>query len=152
MIRRAEIKDVDKILDLLHQVLKVHHDIRPDIFLENGSKYTKEELVDIIKNNKKTIFVYDDNGVLGYAICDENDFTNTSNTNPIKTLYIDDFVVDEKNRGNHIGTTIYSYVKEYAKNNGFFNITLNVWEGNDAIKFYKKVGLKIQKYGMEEVL
>ena len=42
---------------------------------------------------------------------------------------------------------------EYAKVCGCYNVTLNVWAGNDsALKFYEKVGLKVQKTGMEKVL
>ena len=37
--------------------------------------------------------------------------------------------------------------------NGFYNVTLNVWEGNgSALKFYQSLGLKVQKYGMEIIL
>lgn len=41
----------------------------------------------------------------------------------------------------------------YAKNNGFYNLTLNVWADNKkAVGFYEKIGLKIQKIGMEKIL
>ena len=35
-IRKAESKDIDKILDLLSQVLEVHAKIRPDIFVSGS--------------------------------------------------------------------------------------------------------------------
>ena len=71
----------------------------------------------------------------------------------IKTLYIDDLCVNENYRGKHIGKSIYEYVSDYAKKNGFYNITLNVWVGNDnAIKFYESLGMKPQKIGMEKIL
>ena len=45
------------------------------------------------------------------------------------------------------------YVKEFAKKNGCYDITLNVWEGNDSAKaFYEAMGFKVLKYGMEIVL
>ena len=41
----------------------------------------------------------------------------------------------------------------YAKEHGFYNVTLNVWADNiGAVKFYEKIGLKIQKIGMEKIL
>ena len=43
-IRKAENKDTAKVLDLLHQVLEVHADIRPDLFISGTTKYTDEEL------------------------------------------------------------------------------------------------------------
>ena len=42
-IRKAENKDTAKVLDLLHQVLEVHADLRPDLFLSGTTKYTDEE-------------------------------------------------------------------------------------------------------------
>ena len=68
----------------------------------------------------------------------------------IKTLYIDDICVDETARGKHVGKALYEYVRDYAKSIGCNNITLNVWEGNEAaISFYKSMGMKVQKTGME---
>ena len=71
----------------------------------------------------------------------------------IKTLYIDDLCVDEELRGQHIGTALYDFVKDFAKSEGCYNVTLNVWACNeDAHKFYEKLGLVPQKFGMEEIL
>ena len=42
---------------------------------------------------------------------------------------------------------------QFAKEQGFYNITLNVWSLNEpAMKFYESCGLKPQKVGMELVL
>ena len=69
------------------------------------------------------------------------------------TLYIDDLCVDEKSRGQHIGRAIYEYVLKFAKENGCYNVTLNVWACNEsAMKFYEKCGLSVQKIGMEKIL
>ena len=71
----------------------------------------------------------------------------------ILTLYIDDLCVDETARGSHIGTQLYEHVLSFAREKGCYNVTLNVWAGNDsALKFYQHQGLNIQKYGMEVIL
>ena len=71
----------------------------------------------------------------------------------VKTLYIDDLCVDENERGKHIGKTLYDFVVSYAKKNGYYNVTLNVWADNKkAVGFYEKIGLKVQKIGMEKIL
>ena len=45
------------------------------------------------------------------------------------------------------------YVKAEAKRLGCYEVTLNVWEGNDsAINFYKKNGLKVKETNMEFIL
>mgnify|MGYP001660293713 FL=1 len=71
----------------------------------------------------------------------------------VKTLYIDDLCVDENERGKHIGKTLYDFVVSYAKKNGYYNVTLNVWADNKkAVGFYEKIGLRVQKIGMEKIL
>ena len=71
----------------------------------------------------------------------------------MKTLYIDDLCVDEKQRGKGVGKALYDHVLMFAKENGCYNVTLNVWAGNDsALKFYQHQGLTMQKYGMEFIL
>ena len=41
-IRRAEEKDIPRLHELLGQVLQIHADIRPDIFIPGTTKYTDE--------------------------------------------------------------------------------------------------------------
>jgi ribosomal protein S18 acetylase RimI-like enzyme len=48
---------------------------------------------------------------------------------------------------------LYDYAVEYARENGYYNLTLNVWACNpSAMRFYEKCGLSVQKIGMELVL
>lgn len=154
-IRRAEEKDMNGINKLLCQVLTVHHNGRPDLFKGNVKKYTDKELLEIIKDDTKPIFVgVDDNDtVLGYAFCVFQQHINDNILTDIKTLYIDDLCVDENIRGQHIGKQLYEYVLVFAKESGCYNVTLNVWSCNEnAMKFYEKCGLVSQKIGMEKIL
>ena len=154
-IRRATIEDMPGINKLLNQVLMVHHNGRPDLFKENVKKYTDEELAEIIKDETKPIFVAvdDNNQVLGYAFCVYQQHINDNILTDVKTLYIDDLCVDEDKRGLHIGKQLYDYVVDFAKNNNFYNLTLNVWSCNEsAMRFYEACGLVPQKVGMEKIL
>ena len=154
-VRRAENKDIEKILDLLIQVDMVHHNGRPDIFKGPVTKYNAGQLEDIIKDDLRPVFVcVDDNDkVLGHAFCMHQQIQDHKLLTDIKTLYIDDICVDEAARGKGVGRMLYEHVKEYAMEKGFYNITLNVWECNPtAIKFYENMGLKPQKIGMETIL
>ena len=154
-VRRAEIKDIPGILNLLVQVDTVHHEGRPDLFKGPATKYNAEELKGIIANENTPVFVcVDDSGfVAGHAFCIAKQELDNSVLTDIKTLYIDDICVDEKARGKHVGTMLYEHVRKYAEDNGFYNITLNVWECNPtARKFYESLGFKPQKTGMEVIL
>ena len=151
IIRRAKKNDIDEILRLLRQVLEVHADIRPDLFISGTTKYTKEELERIIDDEKRPIFVaVEDDKVLGYVFCEIDDFPKRNAMIAYKTLYIDDLCVDESERGKGIGKQLFDYVKDYAKEIGCKEITLNVWEGNDSAQaFYEKMGLKPKYHNME---
>lgn len=154
-IRRAKVSDMEGINRLLKQVLMVHHNGRPDLFKGNVKKYTDPELEAIILDDLKPIFVAVDEKeeVLGYAFCVQIQHLNSNILTDIKTLYIDDLCVEEKCRGQHIGKALYEYVVEFAKANGFYNVTLNVWSLNEgAMKFYESCGLIPQKIGMEKIL
>lgn len=48
----------------------------------------------------------------------------------VKTLYIDDLCVDKLAREQHIGKMLYDYVIRFARENSFYNVTLNVWADN----------------------
>ncbi len=154
LIRNAKKEDMQGINELLQQVLMVHHNGRPDLFKAGAKKYTDDELLKIIEDDSKPIFVaVEDGEVLGYAFCVHTQHINNNILTDIKTLYIDDLCVDENVRGNHIGKKLYDYVVNYAKENNYYNVTLNVWSCNEsAMKFYEKCGLVPQKIGMEVVL
>jgi ribosomal protein S18 acetylase RimI-like enzyme len=154
-IRRANEKDTDDINNLLRQVSMVHYNGRPDLFKANVKKYKDEELLEIIKDDSKPILVGvdEENHVLGYAFCVFQQHKDDNILTDIKTLYIDDLCVDENLRGQHIGKQLYEYVLSYAKKNGCYNVTLNVWSCNpSAQKFYDACGLVPYKVGMEKIL
>ena len=154
IIRRAKEKDLNDINKLLCQVLMVHHNGRPDIFKPDCKKYTDEELLAIIADDERPIFVAEEEGeVKGYAFCVFEEHKNSNILTDIKTLYIDDLCVDENSRGQNIGRELYEYVLDFAKASGCYNVTLNVWSCNEsALKFYEKMGLLPQKIGMEKIL
>ena len=152
-VRKAETRDIQRIIDLLHQVNMVHHVLRPDLFKPHTTKYSEQELEIMLNDDSKPIFVYDDGDVLGYAFCQITEVKDHQLLEDIKTLYIDDICVDENARGKHIGKSLYEFVRDYAKSIGCNNITLNVWEGNHAAtSFYKNMGMQIQKTTMEILL
>ena len=154
-IRRANEKDSLRIMELLGQVLQIHADIRPDIFIPNTTKYTQEELSEIIKDETKPVYVaVDENDVcVGYAFCQLKEQPFSNNMVPFKSLFIDDLCVDKEIRGKHIGECLFEHVKSEAKRMGCYEVTLNVWAGNtSAERFYEKMGMKTKERQMEYIL
>ena len=154
MIRFALEKDIPKMMDLLSQVCLVHYNGRPDIF-KVGTKYTVDELKLLLTDESRPILVSadDDDNVMGYCFCIFQQHVDNNVLTDIKTLYIDDLCVDETLRGKHIGKELYQAAVELAKENGCYNLTLNVWSCNEsALGFYEKCGLVPQKIAMEKIL
>lgn len=153
-IRRAEASDIDGLSRLLYQVHGVHSAARPDIFVSGARKYSDAQLEQIIADESRPIFVATEHGaVLGYVFCMILCNRGSASLTDIQTLYIDDLCIDETCRGNGAGRLLYERAVELAKARGCYNVTLNVWaENKNAIEFYRKLGMKIQKLGMEQIL
>ena len=107
-IRKAEKKDIPRILTLLGQVLQIHAEIRPDIFISGTTKYTSCELEELLKQEDTPIYVAvnEDDLCIGYAFCQLKEQPFSNNMVPFKSLFIDDLCVDRQARGQHIGESL----------------------------------------------
>jgi ribosomal protein S18 acetylase RimI-like enzyme len=153
-VRRADSRDIPAILDLLVQVNMVHHNGRPDLFKGPTTKYSGEELEQILRNEETPVFVcVDESGrVLGHGFCI---LQHSGGRLMVEhdTLYIDDICVDGSIQGQGVGRMLYGHILSFAREKGCYNVTLNVWTCNPrAAAFYEKLGLKPYKTGMEVIL
>ncbi|MBR1739216.1 MAG: GNAT family N-acetyltransferase [Ruminococcus sp.] len=153
-VRKANEQDIAFIGKLLYQVASVHSEGRPDLFKRGAKKYTDDDLREILSDPSRPVFIGERDGkAAGYAFCVIEDYAGDNVRTPIKTLYIDDICVDESCRGQGIGRMIFEGVKEYAREIGCYDITLNVWECNpSAAAFYRSLGMTAYKTGLEFVL
>lgn len=154
-IRKANTKDIPHIKELLQQVLEIHANIRPDIFIPGTTKYTEKELEDILSDENRPIYVATsgEDTCIGYAFCILKNQPFSNNMVPFKSLFIDDLCVDQNTRGQHIGEKLIEHVKEEAKKMGCYEVTLNVWAGNTlAEKFYEKMGFQTKERQLEYIL
>ena len=71
----------------------------------------------IIGDDERPILaaVDEEDRLLGYAFCIFQQHIGDNILTDIKTLYIDDLCVDEKLRGQHIGSALYEAAKQYAR-------------------------------------
>jgi len=154
LIRPAVESDIPRLEDLLYQVHGLHAEGRPDLFIPGCKKYTAEQLRSLLADPANTpIFVATLDGVaVGYCFCIRQVQTAAS-MQKIVTLYVDDLCVDKAFRGRGIGRLLYQHTVAYAKQEGYYNLTLNVWACNpSAMRFYEKCGLSVQKVGLECLL
>ena len=151
-VRNAREKDIPKMIELLQQVLEIHAALQPNIFLSGTTKYSVEELKELLEDPRKPIYVAvdEEDQVLGYAFCQLICHEKSANTREYNSIYIDDLCVDEASRGRHIGKALFGKVKEYATSKGCHNITLHVWECNPAARaFYESMRMSVQFTSME---
>lgn len=153
-IRYAREGDIPRLGELLLQVCRVHRAGRPDLFREGGRKYSGEELRSILREAGRTVLVAEEAGrVVGYAFCELQRHSGGDAMERFSTLYLDDLCVDEACRGHGVGEALYQAALGLAKSAGCHNLTLNVWACNEgARRFYEKMGLQVQKLGMEQIL
>ena len=155
LIRKAEKSDIQRIIELLHQVNMVHHVIRPDLFKPHTTKYDEQELESMLSDDSKPIFVYDDGEVRGYAFCQITEVRNHKLLEDVKTLYIDDICVDEEARGHHVGKSLYEYVRDYAQSIGYPE-SFTIYDAGDSVSLIKtclkELGLDEKTYKPKEVL
>ena len=154
-IRRAKEKDIPRLLQLLGQVLELHAKARPDVFVSGTTKYSEEELKAMVGDDYNPIFVAvdDSDEVIAYAFCQLKTQPFTSTMVPFRSFFVDDFCVDEKARGQHVGKELFEFIKQEAISRDCYEVTLNVWRGNDgAERFYEKMGMQTKERQMEYIL
>lgn len=168
----ANKQDIPELLRLLRQVLEVHASARPDIFKPGSTKYTPQDLEELIDKPSQVILVVRDTKgaavgtkgpavgtegdtvpLLGYAICEIQETHGVSNMQDARVFYLDDLCVDEVARGKHVGSALYEACLGEARKRSCGRLTLNVWSCNlKAQAFYEKMGLIPYKICLEKVL
>ena len=151
-IRFAKAGDEAAIAALLEKIYEQHAAGRPDLFGGGRSKYTAEDVLKLFDKQDAPIFVVADanDRVIGYAFCVIKEFTSPAY---YKTLYLDDLNVDSSARRLGVGTALIDACRKYGKENGCYNLTLNVWAFNEgAMRFYEKNGFTAQRFILEDLL
>ena len=150
MIRKMKRADFSKVNEIFSEVQDLHVAARPDIFIAKNpcplDKFNERmhsrktiKLVSIDDNKEVTGFLFAEIQTIGGEI-----------THKRKIMAIHEIGVSENNRGTGFGTELFNKAKEIAKEKNCCDITLSVWQFNEnAINFYKKMGMNIQSLRME---
>ena len=152
-IRKAEEKDIPRIMELLGQVLQIHAEIRPDVFIPGTTKYTVSELKELLEQEDKPIYVAagEDDVCIGYAFCQWFSDIYTDNMKGIAAWY-------HKLTKKLFSVTACDGALGLLREGiiyllGCYEVTLNVWAGNtSAESFYEKMGMKTKERQMEYIL
>ena len=127
MVRNFKNADIDKIMEIwLNSNIEAHNFIDKSYWKKN---------FEMVKNAlpQAEIYIYEENNnIMGFVGLVEN--------------YIAGIFVEKNFREKGTGKKLLDYAKS-IKN----NLTLNVYEKNiDAVKFYKREGFTVEKFGIDK--
>lgn len=153
-IRFAEEKELDRINELRKQVNDIHVAGKPEVFKE-GFHEDLRNFIHVIWNDPEQKIVVADSGgtICGFAVLhhiqkDENPFMYERDF-----LDIDEFCVDASYRRQGAASKMISFIRDYAREQGFRRIELNMWEFNEgALAFYESVGFQTYRRYMEMMI
>ncbi len=115
------------------------------------NEFNKSKINDIYKylqEDKVVLFVaLDINKIVGYVWGYPHEFFYE------KRMYVNSLVVDEKYSRNGIGRNLLKTLEQYAKENNFMALDLNVSPQNEsALHLYEKMNFEIERYQMRKEL
>lgn len=150
-IRFAKETELEQINKLRKQVNDLHVKGKPEIFKSGFSEELKNYVYDVFYNERKKIVVCDCDGIIaGFAILNHISKPESPFSYARDFLDIDEFCVDVHYRRQGIATRMIQYIQDYAKNEGFDRIELNMWEFNqEALAFYESIGFTTYRRFME---
>ncbi|HRN47847.1 MAG TPA: GNAT family N-acetyltransferase [Niabella sp.] len=140
-IRRAEAKDCERILELVQELAiyeRASNEVTVSLehFTESGFgknpvwwAFVAETPVSDMANEEEN-----KNSIVGIAL-----YYIRFSTWKGQVLYLEDIIVTQEMRGQHIGTILFERILQEAKEKGFKRVAWQVLDWNEpAINFYKK--------------
>ena len=123
---------------------------RQDLFLSVDNVISQEDFEKMVENKEIVVAKLQDE-IVGYMMFNIRELIRIT-MRYRKQLNIEAICVEEKCRGNGVGTALLEYAKKIGKENDCTDIYLTVNEENKgAIKLYERFGLKVKNiaYSME---
>ena len=151
IIRKAEIKDFNKVHRLIMQVHKLHVKERTDIYKDVDPMNFEEFKNELSNSNNIYLVAQLENKIVGICFSQIKEILNNRIMKDRKILNIGDICVDEKYQRNGIGKKLYNQIVQIAKEKNIHNVELMVWNFNkNAIKFYENLGMNVKNLKFEQ--
>lgn len=150
-IRFAVEADFNNIRKIANQGQKFHVNLRPDIYMEatdHNPVLSQDQYKEMIFNKNMIVFI-DEGKILAYMAFEDKTFLNPL-IKKQKILFIDSLSVDENYKHRGISKILMSWIKQYAKENQYVKIELQVSDRNDIAKhLYVTQGFTNKSINME---
>ncbi len=151
IIRKAEIKDFNKVHKLIMQVHKLHVNGRTDIYKDVDPMNFEEFKNELLNTNNTYLVAQLENEIVGICFAQIKETSNNKIMKDRKILNIENICVDENYQRKGIGKKLYNQIVQIAKEKNIPNVELIVWGFNkNAIKFYETLGMNIKHLKFEQ--
>ncbi len=150
-IRFAEENELEKINELRKQVNDLHVEGRPETFRPGFPDALRDYIYTVFRDPDKRVVVCVCEGrICAFAILARIVRPETFYMFERDYLDIDEFCVDSDFRRQGIGARMIDYISDFARNEGFDRVELNMWEFNrEALAFYESAGFTTYRRYME---
>ena len=155
-MRRMEIRfvreeELDRVNELRKQVNDLHVAGKPEVFKPGFCDELRDYVYAIFRDPEQKIAVAaDDETICGFAVLHHINKPENPFMYERDFLDIDEFCVDENHRRQGVASAIIRFIRDFAKEQGYHRIELNMWEFNrDALAFYEAAGFKTFRRYME---
>ncbi len=153
-IRFAREEELDRVNQLRRQVNDLHVAGKPEVFKPGFRDELRDYIYVIYHDPEQRIVVAAENETIcGFAVLHhirkpENPFMYERDF-----LDIDEFCVDENHRRQGVASAMIRFIKDFAKEQGYHRIELNMWEFNgNALAFYEAAGFTTYRRYMEMMI
>ena len=151
IVRFAKEAELDQVNVLRKQVNDIHVEGKPEVFKPGFGAELRNFIYDVWADPEQKIVVADMDGLIcGFAVLHHINRPENPFMKERDFLDIDEFCVDKGHRRKGVASEMIFFIKNYAKENGFHRIELNMWEFNqDALAFYEASGFETYRRYME---
>ena len=150
-VRFAREADLERVNELRKQVNDLHVAGKPEIFKPGFCDELRDHIHVIREDPQKKIVVAEQAGkICGFAIL--NHINRPENPFMFERDYldIDEFGVDENSRRQGAASAMISFIRDWARKQGFSRLELNMWTFNrGALAFYEAAGFETYRRYME---
>ena len=149
-IRFAKKEELEQKNPLRAPAAPLHNQNRPDVYPPFSPALAEEALKLWEDSDADTIVAVQDGAAAGYAVVFYRDIPSSPHSVARRVCHIEEFAVDEAYRRRQIGAQLFDFIKTRAKEKGFCQIQLNVWDFNKpALAFYQAMGFQPFRHSME---
>ena len=155
IIRSLTIEDFDSVNDIFMQMQYLHVEHRPDLYRKIDRPTTTKAWdyeASLEDNNMVMLGAEYEGKIVGFCIVEIRE-TQSKALVPCISAHIRNIAVCEDYRRMGIGKALYHEAVMRGKARGAERVDLKVYSFNDnAIEFYKSLGMTVQSYTMEQTI